>query len=64
MKFVVTKDGGQKFLSAMPSTFTEAQSVEEIVSKGVQGSKPAILCVEPEIVREVRINLKTGDVVK
>jgi hypothetical protein len=63
-RFVVTKDGGQKFFAALPRTFDQAVKIAGIIEKGVQGSKPQIVCANPEIVREVELNLATGEVVK
>lgn len=64
VQFVVTKDAGQKYFSAVSPDFSTANKVREIIEKGVKDAKPAIVCAEPEIVRELKIDLTTGDVQK
>jgi hypothetical protein len=63
-RFVVAKDGGQKFFSAIVPDAKSGRKLVELIEKEVKGSKPQLLCAEPEIVRELKIDLKTGDVVK
>ena len=63
-RFVVTKDGGQKFFTAMVPDFDTGKKLVQLIEKEVQGSKPQVVCAEPEIVREVKIDLATGDVIK
>lgn len=64
VRFVVTKDAGQKFFTAMVPDYDTGKSLVALVEKNVQGAKPQLVCAEPEIVREVKIDLATGDVVK
>ena len=63
-RFVVAKDGGQKFFSAIVPDAKAGRKLVELIEKEVKGSKPQLVCAEPEIVREMKIDLKTGDVVK
>jgi hypothetical protein len=63
-RFVVTKDYGQKFFSALVPSFTEGKKLAALVEKEVQGSKPQVVCAEPEVLREVKIDLKTGEIAK
>ncbi|MBK6514150.1 MAG: hypothetical protein IPG04_08525 [Polyangiaceae bacterium] len=64
VKFVVTKDYGKKFFAAKTPSFEVAKKVSKVIEDGVKGAKPAIVCAQPEVVRELKINLATGDVVK
>lgn len=63
-RFVVTKDNGQKFFSALVPSFEEGKKLVALIEKNVQGSKPQIVCAEPEIVRELKLDLATGEVAK
>ena len=63
-RFVVANDGGQKFFSAIVPDVATGRKLVSLIEKEVKGSKPQLLCAEPEIVREVKLNLKTGEVVK
>lgn len=63
-RFVVTKDGGQKFFSAIVPTFDEGKKLVSVIEKNVQGSKPQIVCAEPEILRELKLDLATGEISK
>lgn len=63
-RFVVTKDYGQKFFTAMVPDFALGQKLVALVEKEVKGAKPQLVCADPEVVREVKIDLATGEVVK
>lgn len=63
-RFVVTKDNGQKFFSALVPSFDEGKKLVALIENKVQGSKPQIVCAEPEIVRELKLDLATGEVAK
>ncbi len=62
-RFVVAKDGGQKFFTAVVPDVAMGRKLVARIEKEVQGSKPQLVCAEPEIVREIKLDLKTGDVV-
>jgi hypothetical protein len=47
----------------MPS-FELGQRLVKLIEKEVKGSKPQLLCAEPEVQREVKINLSTGEIIK
>jgi hypothetical protein len=64
VRFVVTRDFGQKFFAAQAPTYAAGVKLARLVEEAVQGSKPQILCAEPEVLREVKIDLRTGEVVK
>jgi hypothetical protein len=63
-RFVVAKDGGQKFFTAIVPDVAMGRKLVARIEKEVQGSKPQLVCAEPEIVREVKLDLKTGEVLK
>ncbi|MBL8744418.1 MAG: hypothetical protein JNK04_25095, partial [Myxococcales bacterium] len=64
VKFVVSKDYGKKFFAGLAPTYDVAQKLAKLVEREVKGAKPGIVCAQPEIVRELAIDLKTGDVRK
>jgi hypothetical protein len=64
VKFVVSKDYGKKFFAGLAPSFDVAQKLSKLVEREVQGAKPGIVCAQPEIVRELSIDLTTGDVRK
>lgn len=63
-RFFVTRDLGEKFFVAKPPSFDVAVKLQKLVAEKVPGSKPQIVCTEPEVVREVKIDLATGAVKK
>ncbi|MBL9026413.1 MAG: hypothetical protein JNL21_29725 [Myxococcales bacterium] len=63
-RFVVANDGGQKFFSAIVPDVATGRKLVSLIEKEVKGSKPQLLCAEPEIVREMKLDLKTGEVVE
>lgn len=64
VRFVVAKDGGQKFFSAIVPDVGTGKKLVELIERGVAGSKPQLLCADPEILRELPIDLATGEVAK
>jgi hypothetical protein len=64
VRFVVTKDYGQKFFSGLAPSFNDAKKLAALIEKEVKGSKPQVVCAEPEILRELKLDLKTGEVQK
>ncbi|WP_437568561.1 hypothetical protein [Sorangium sp. So ce542] len=63
-RFVVTRDMGQRFLAAFVPSWDLAKKLEERIKTDVQGSTPQIVCADPEVVRELKLDLKTGEVVR
>jgi hypothetical protein len=63
-RFVVTRDMGQRFFAAFVPTWDLAKKLEERIKTDVQGSTPQIVCAQPEVVRELKLDLKTGEVAK
>lgn len=63
-RFVVAKDGGQKFFSAIVQDAQAGRNLVSLIEKEVKGSKPQLVCAEPEILRELKLDLKSGEVVK
>ncbi|AUX25636.1 hypothetical protein SOCEGT47_061850 [Sorangium cellulosum] len=63
-RFVVTRDMGQRFLAAFVPSWELAKRLQERIKADVHGSTPQIVCAEPEVVRELKLDLKTGEVAK
>jgi hypothetical protein len=61
-RFFVTKDLGTKFFVAKPPSYDVAVKLQALVAKKVKGAKPQVVCADPEIVRELKVNLATGAV--
>lgn len=64
VKFLVTKDMGKKFFVAKTPNYALAKSLVKVIEQGVQGSKPGVICAEPEVVRELKLDLATGNIAK
>jgi hypothetical protein len=64
VRFVVTRDLGKKYLAAIPPSFPMGQKLVNLIEKEVKGSKPQIVCAVPEIVRELKVDLKTGAIAR
>ncbi|MFO0617870.1 MAG: hypothetical protein U0414_35090 [Polyangiaceae bacterium] len=64
-RFWVTRDAGQRFLIARVATVQLGRDLVKDISASVKDSKPQLLCGDPaETIRELKIDLATGDVVK
>jgi hypothetical protein len=64
VKFAVTRDGGQKFFVGLTPSFDLGKKLRDRIEKEVQGSKPQVVCAEPEIIRELPLDLATGELRK
>ncbi|MCB9588150.1 MAG: hypothetical protein H6718_22270 [Polyangiaceae bacterium] len=63
-RFVVTEDNGKKFFGAIPNDYEVGKRLVAHVQKQVKGSVPVLLCANPKVVRELPIDLRTGEVRK
>ncbi|WP_437809257.1 hypothetical protein [Sorangium sp. So ce1078] len=63
-RFVVTRDMGQRFFAAFVPSWDLAKKLQERIKTDVQGSTPQIVCAQPEVVRDLKLDLKTGEVAK
>lgn len=63
-RFVVTRDYGHKFFAALVPSYAEGARLAQLIEKEVAGSKPQVVCAEPEVLRELKLDLKTGEVLK
>lgn len=61
-RFVVTREGGRKFFGAMAPDYETGRKMVARVQREVAGSTPQLLCAKPEVVRELKLNLRTGEV--
>ncbi len=59
-RFVVARDGGKKYLSALVPDDATGRRLQALIQKEVAGSRPQLVCAEPEILRELAIDLQTG----
>jgi hypothetical protein len=57
VRFVVTRDVGQRFFSAMVPNYEVGKQLQALIQRELKGSKPQVVCAEPEIEREVAIDL-------
>jgi hypothetical protein len=64
VRFVVARDGGQKFLSAIVPDAQTGRKLTSLIEKQVKGSKPQLVCAEPEILRDMKIDLRSGELIK
>lgn len=63
-RFVVARDGGEKFFSAIVPDVLVGRKLVALIEREVVGSKPQLVCAEPEVLRELRIDLGTGELQK
>jgi hypothetical protein len=61
-RFAVTEDGGKRYFVGFPPSFQVAQELVKVVSAGVNGSKPQVVCAEPKVIREMNLDLATGEI--
>ena len=64
VRFVVTENGGRKFFGAIAPDLATGNALIDAVKKGVQGSAPALVCLDPKVVSELKLDLATGEVKK
>ncbi|MBK6517647.1 MAG: hypothetical protein IPG04_26905 [Polyangiaceae bacterium] len=64
VKLAVTQEFGKRYFVAMTPDFVKAQKLAAVVSEKVKGSKPQVVCAEPQVLRELKLDWKTGAVVK
>lgn len=63
-RFVETEDNGKRYFGAFVPDLAMGKKLEKLVKDKVKGSKPAVLCNAPKVIRELNIDLRTGDVVR
>ncbi len=64
VEFAVTRDAGKKYFVGLAPTFATAKKLQAVIEKGVPGSKPQVVCAEPEILRKLDIDLATGELAR
>jgi hypothetical protein len=57
VRFVVTRDVGQRFFVAMVPSYELGRQLQALIKAELKGSKPQLVCAEPEIEREVHMDL-------
>jgi hypothetical protein len=63
-RFVVVEENGRKYFGAILPNYSMGKALVEVIEKEVKGAKPALLCHEPKVVREMKLNIETGEPVK
>ena len=63
-RFVVTRENGQKYFGAFVPDLALGKRMVERIRKEVEGSSPQLLCARPEVVRELPLDLRTGEVTR
>jgi hypothetical protein len=63
-RFVVTVDGGQRYFGAFPPSYDLGTKMVDRIAREVPSSTPVLLCAKPEVVRELKLDLKTGEVMR
>jgi hypothetical protein len=59
-EFVEMEIGGKRFLGAKVRSFDAGKRLVEIVSHGVQGTRPELVCTKPTVKRSIPFDLATG----
>jgi hypothetical protein len=62
VRFAVTEDGGKRYFVGLAPSFDKAKKLVKVVEASVSGSKPQVVCAEPRVIRELGIDLATGNV--
>ena len=63
-KFIVSRERGKQLFGALVADDNAAEKIEEIVRKVNKGSPVDAICADPPAVREVKIDLATGNLIK
>ncbi len=63
-RFVETEENGKRYFGAFVPSLALGKKLEKLVRDKVKGSLPAVLCHEPKVLRELEIDLTSGEVVK
>lgn len=63
-RFVVTRENGQKYFGAFVPDLDLGKKMVDRIRKEVEGSAPQLLCAKPEVVRELPLDLRTGEVAR
>jgi len=63
-RFVVTRENGQKYFGAFVPDLDLGKRMVDRIRKEVEGSSPQLLCAKPEVVRELPLDLRTGEVAR
>lgn len=63
-KFIVSRERGKQMFGALTADENAAEKIEQIVRKAIKGSPAESMCADPPAVREVKIDLATGNLMK
>lgn len=59
--FAITRDGGKKYLAAQVSSYAIGKKLVALIETKIAGSRPQIVCAEPEIVRKLDLDAAAGE---
>lgn len=63
--FLEAQDGPHRYFIAKVKTVEQGRKLAEVIRKGVKDSSPQVLCGQPaKVNRELKIDLRSGDLVK
>lgn len=62
-RLAVVEELDRKYLVALVPQYKAAVAIAKVIEKGVQGSKPQVVCKEPKVLREITFDWKTGAIV-
>jgi len=63
-RFAETEDNGKRYFGAFVPNLAMGKQLEKLVKDKVKGSIPAVLCNSPKVIRELRLDLSSGEVVR
>lgn len=63
-RFIVTRERGKQFFGALLADDQAAEKLAGVVTKAIKGSVARAMCAEPPSVREVKIDLASGALLK
>lgn len=63
-RFAETEDNGKRYFGAFVPTLAMGKKIEKLVREKVKGSQPAVICFAPRVLRDIDIDLATGEVKK
>lgn len=62
--FAETIDGGRRYFVAFTPSYTMGSKLVKLIKDKVKGSAPQLMCGKPKVSRSLRLDLKTGNVIK
>lgn len=63
-EFAETIDGGRRYFVAFVPSYDMGRRLTQLIADKVKGSAPQLMCGKPKVSRSLKLDLKTGTVVK